>query len=412
MKNYSKLTPEGTKDLLFEESVANEKISETLASVYHGRGFNKVSTPGIEFYDVFAMPEAAIPMENMFKFSDSKGRLVVVRPDSTLPIARMTATRLKNEPYPIRLYYTQRVYISNPGLTGRSNEIMQSGIELIGAKGKRADLEVITTATQALKKLIKRKYISDFRLELGHAGFFKALIRKLNVTESEREDIRSFIEAKNYSALNSMLDNLQPSKAVEAIRRLPRLFGGAEVLDEASALCEDEESRRPLEYLKEIFNDLKKCISDKQIMIDLGLVQRNDYYSDIVFSGYVEGSGEPVLVGGRYDRLLENFGRPAPSSGFAINVNALASIMIRDKNKLPKHTPQILVYGEEGYETAAVRFTQSLLEDEQSPIGTQHRQVIAENSVADTYEDALQYAKTRGIHRIAVVGEEIKWIEV
>lgn len=405
MKKYSKLTPEGTKDLLFEESVANEMISETLASVYHGRGFNKVSTPGIEFYDVFAMPEAAIPMENMFKFSDSKGRLVVVRPDSTLPIARMAATRLKNERHPIRLYYTQRVYISNPGLTGRSNEIMQSGIELIGAKGKRADLEVITTATEALNKLIRRQYISDFRLELGHAGFFKALVRKLDITESEREDIRRFIESKNYSALNSMLDNLKPSKAVEAIRRLPRLFGGEEVLEEASALCEDEESRRPLEYLKEIFNDLKGYMSDKQIMIDLGLVQRNDYYSDIVFSGYVEGSGEPVLVGGRYDNLLGKFGAPAPSSGFAINVNALASVMVRNGDKLPKHIPSILVYGENGYETKAVSFTQSLLENEKAP-------VIAENSVAETLEEALQYAKERGIAKLVVVGKEIKWIEV
>ncbi len=78
----------------------------------------------------FSNPAAQIPQENMFKLSDSKGRLMVVRPDSTLPIARMTATRLQNEVLPIRLYYNQRVYRNNRGLTGRSNEVMQTGIEL------------------------------------------------------------------------------------------------------------------------------------------------------------------------------------------------------------------------------------------------------------------------------------------
>ena len=139
----------------------------------------------------------------MFKLSDSKGRLMVVRPDSTLPIARMTATRLQNEVLPIRLYYNQRVYRNNRGLTGRSNEVMQTGIELLGISGKRADLEIITTAIEALTRCVP-----DFRIELGHAGFFKALLNKLPVSDNEREDIHSFIEAKNYSALNSFLDTI------------------------------------------------------------------------------------------------------------------------------------------------------------------------------------------------------------
>lgn len=235
-------------------------------------------TPGVEFYDVFSNPAAQIPQENMFKLSDSKGRLMVVRPDSTLPIARMTATRLQNEVLPIRLYYNQRVYRNNRGLTGRSNEVMQTGIELLGISGKRADLEIITTAIEALTRCVP-----DFRIELGHAGFFKALLNKLPVSDNEREDIHSFIEAKNYSALNSFLDTLEQTKAVAAIRRLPRLFGGEEVLNEASELCDDKDALRPLEYLKEIYDCLTKFGLGERLMIDLGLAQRNDYYSDIVF---------------------------------------------------------------------------------------------------------------------------------
>ena len=120
MKNYSKITPEGTKDLLFEECLANRTVSSILGKVFSKRGFHEVLTPAVEFYDLFNEECSGIPMEYMFKMSDSKGRLMVMRPDSTLPIARMVTTRLKSMQHPIRLFYNQRVYRYNPGLTGRS----------------------------------------------------------------------------------------------------------------------------------------------------------------------------------------------------------------------------------------------------------------------------------------------------
>ena len=376
MKNYSKITPVGTKDLLFEECLANRTVSSILGNVFSQRGFHEVLTPGIEFYDLFKEEVSGIPMEYMFKMSDSKGRLMVVRPDSTLPIARMVTTRLMNERHPIRLYYNQRVYRYNPGLTGRSNEVMQTGIELIGASGKRADLETITTAVEALSK-------------------------NLPVSDDEREQIRQFIESKNYSALNSELDKLEQTQAVGIIRRLPRLFGGVEVLDEAITMCEDEAALSSLEYVRELYNDLTKLGLGDRIMIDLGLVQRNDYYSDIVFSGYVMGSGEPVLIGGRYDRLLDNFDRPAAAIGFGINVDALAAVMMKRGNVPEKKRPDILVHSEKGYEIEAIRYTGTLFE----------AGITGENSVFETPDEALEYARNTGIKKLTIVGEEIKTID-
>lgn len=393
MKNYSKITPEGTKDFLFEECRSTRMVSHILGEVFSKRGFHEVLTPCIEFYDVFSNPAAMIPQENMFKLSDSKGRLMVMRPDSTLPIARMAATRLQNEVLPIRLYYNQRVYRSNPGLTGRSNEVMQTGIELLGASGKRADLEIITTAIEALTKCIP-----DFRIELGHAGFFKALVKKLPVTESEREDIRVFIESKNYSALNTFLDSLEQTKAVAAIRRLPRLFGGEEVLKEAYELCDDEEALGTLEYIKEIYHSLTAFGLGERLIIDLGLVQRNDYYSNIVFSGYVEGSGEPVLIGGRYDKLLDIFGTPMPASGFGINADALAKVMLSRGQIEPKHSPDVLVHGDDSFEVRSIKHCESL-----SQSG-----LICENSVFSTRDEAIEYAKKNGIARVDFVAENIE----
>ncbi len=396
MKNYSKITPVGTKDLLFEECLANRTVSSILGNVFAHRGFHEVLTPGIEFYDLFSESISGIPMEYMFKMSDSKGRLMVVRPDSTLPIARMVSTRLKNAEHPIRLYYNQRVYRYNPGLTGRSNEVMQTGIELIGAKGKRADLEVVTTAVEALSKCVP-----DFRIELGHAGFFKALAQKLPVNREEREEIRGFIESKNYSALNSALDSLEQTQAVNVIRKLPRLFGGIEVLDEACNLCDDSDALATLEYLREIYNDLSKLGLGERLIIDLGLVQRNDYYSNIVFSGYVEGSGEPVLIGGRYDNLLDSFDAPAPAIGFGINVDALASVMMNRGNIPQGKSVEVLVHSQKGYEIEAIKYTNTLSE----------ANIFGENSVFETEEEALAYAKAKGIKKLSIVGENIKTID-
>ena len=393
MKNNSKITPEGTKDLLFEECLANRTVSSILGGVFSSRGFHEVLTPGIEFYDLFSEDISGIPMENMFKMSDSKGRLMVMRPDSTLPIARMVSTRLQGSDKPIRLYYNQRVYRYNPGLTGRSNEVMQTGIELIGAKGMRADLEVITTAIDALSKCVP-----DFRIELGHAGFFRALASKLPVSPRKREKIRFYIESKNYSALNSTLDKLPPSDYVDVIRRLPRLFGGVEVLDEACRICSDEEALATLGYVREIYDHLSKYGLGERLIIDLGLVQRNDYYSSIVFSGYVMGSGEPVLIGGRYDNLLDSFEAPSPACGFGINVDALARVMLSRGNVPQRRKAEVLVHAKAGYEIEAIKYTQTLAQ----------ANIIGENSVFDTEEEALQYAVSKGIKQLAIVGSEIR----
>ena len=397
MKNYSKITPEGTKDLLFEECLANRTVSSILGKVFLHRGFHEVLTPCIEFYEVFTEELSGIPMENMYKMSDAKGRLMVMRPDSTLPIARMVATRLKNMPQPIRLYYNQRVYRNNLGLTGRSNEVMETGVELIGAKGKRADLEVITTAIEALSKCVP-----DFRIEIGHAEFFKSLAKKLPVTDEEREEIRFYIESKNYSALNTVLDRLEQTQYVNIIRKLPALFGGIDVLDEAYSLCDDKEALATLEYVREIYNDLSLYNLGDRLIIDLGLVQRNDYYSDIVFSGYVLGSGEPVLIGGRYDNLLSNFDAPSPAIGFGINVDDLARVMLKRGNVPANNAPDILVHSEKGYEVEAIKYTSNLAQ----------AHILGENSVFETEEEALAYAKSRGIRKLVIVGEEIRSINV
>lgn len=393
MKRYNKITPEGTKDLLFEDCLARRHVEKMLTGVFSSRGFQEVVTPGLEFYDVFDPEVSGIGQEVMYKMSDRRGRLVVMRPDSTMPIARLTATRLQSRPKPIRLFYTQPLYRSNPGLMGRSDETVQTGIELLGVSGIRADLEVIVTAVEALGKCVP-----NFRLELGHAGFYRALAEQLPVSDEVREDIRRTIESKNYAALDAILDGLPDSKQVSAIRKLPRLFGGEEVFDQAAPLCADEKSAQTLDYLHGLYRSLTELGLDRSLIVDLGLVQRNDYYTDIVFSAYVEESGDAVLLGGRYDNLLNLFDLPMPAIGFAINVDAIAKIML-DQKKTPRpQEAEILVYGEAGHEIRALRYASDLAE----------KGLRCETSPLETRAETLAYARARGIRRVDFVGDTVQ----
>ncbi len=397
MKKYNKITPEGTNDLLFEECLARRYVEKTVTVVFLSRGFHEVVTPGLEFYDVFQPESSGIGQEVMYKMTDRRGRLVVMRPDSTMPIARLTATRLQNLPKPIRLFYNQPIYRNHPGLTGRSDETVQAGIELLGAGGIRADLEVIATAVEALSTCVP-----NFRLELGHAGFFQALAEQLPITEDVREDIRRTIESKDYAALNTILDGLGNSRQVTAMRRLPRLFGGEEVFSQAAPLCSDEKSTQTLDYLEELYRSLMQLGLEEKIIVDLGLVQRNDYYTNIIFSAYAEGYGDAVLLGGRYDNLLGNFDLPIPAIGFAINVDAIVKIMLERGDSPAVETADILVHGKAGFEIQALQYLSALVKQ-----GFQ-----CENSVFETAEEALNYAKARGMKRVDLIGNTVETISL
>lgn len=388
MKKYINITPEGTKDFLFAECSAMDDVCGKIEAVFCKRGFKKVTTPGIEFYDVFSVPCSGISQESMFKTVDNKGRLLVVRPDSTLPIARMVASRLKNSTLPVRLYYKQAVYQNNPTLTGRRNELMQMGVELLGVEGKRADLEILTTAIQAISAVE-----DDFRIELGHSAVFDALSDELDINEDFKEKLRVSIEGKNYSALNNLLDKLKPCKEVQAIKSLPSLFGGEEIFEKAYEICEGTQAQEALEYLHMIYNNLAPLGLGDKIIIDLGLVQRNDYYTGIVFTGYVNGIGDAVLSGGRYDKLLSEFDAPMGAAGFAIDTDAISLKKLSD-NVSYSDNPDVLVFAEDGHEIEAIKLVEKLNDEEG---------IKAQFSVLATLEETQAFAEKRGIKEIRIV---------
>ena len=148
---YIPNTPEGTRDRLFGECQERRRVQSALTHLFRQRGYSEIITPEEEFYDLFTSTGAAIRQEEMVKIIDRSGKICVLRPDCTTPIARVAATRLKDMVLPCRFYYNGTVYRSSRAHMGQRSEIPQCGIELIGAKGKKADLEVIATACDALR---------------------------------------------------------------------------------------------------------------------------------------------------------------------------------------------------------------------------------------------------------------------
>ncbi len=392
MKNYYLITPEGTQDLLFDECIIRRSVENTIHSIFRKSGYSELITPGLEFFDVFNLNSRHFPQESLYKLVDSKGRLIVLRPDSTTPMARVVATRLKDAPLPLRLYYNQCVYNISPLLTGRSDQIVQTGIELIGSSSKTADLEVITTAVEVLSSCHSGK----FSLEIGDIGFFRELVNKLEVNDDMKEDIRSLIETKNYPALNDLLDKIGKNDITHALKRLPRLFGGEEVFEKASKLFRDEKIDKILDNLRSVYKDVSQLCVDGEITVDLGMVNRTDYYTGIIIKGYLEGYGEEVLSGGRYDKLIAEFGYDVPATGFAVNVNAVSSIISKN-TKVSVKPSDIIVFAEKGYEMKAVLAAQNY----------RKQGLTAENALSDNLDEVKKYAAKKGIKRIAVVNENI-----
>ncbi|MBR6789840.1 MAG: ATP phosphoribosyltransferase regulatory subunit, partial [Oscillospiraceae bacterium] len=338
----------------------------------------------------------AIPQVEMYKLTDLKGRLLAVKPDLTMPIARLAATRLKGHPLPLRLFYNQNIYRVSPALSGRSDEIDQIGIELIGSGTRRADLEVIVTAIEAMKHATK----ADFRLEIGHIGIFNALIRALELDNIRKEEIRCLIESKNYPALNDQLDRMKNREAALALRKLPALFGGEEVLEELCALTGLPEIDGVVAYLRSILKDLESLGLMDRVTLDLGIVNRNDYYTGIVFQGYLEGAGDIVLSGGRYDKLLSDYGVDLPAVGFGINVDSVAQAAKRELRF--KLLPDVLIYAYPGYEVRAFKEIEKLVN-----LGFR-----AEFSVCETSEEAKTYAARKGIPTVYLVNDDIVEVRV
>lgn len=389
MGKWKRYIPEGMQDILFDECDIKLYVEKSLRNIYKCGGFCEIISPTLEFYDVFESDNQPIPQEKMYKLFDTSGRILVLRPDMTTPIARITSTKIKKNIYPLKLCYTSNIFRINEDLGGKMSEITQSGVEIIGTKNIKADTEVIITAIKALLSL----GIKNFKIELGQADFFKALIQDIKLNNEEMEKLKRLIENKNYITLGDFLKgkekNINKDNS-KVLKQLPQLFGGIETIDKAREITKDKEALRALGNIYDVYKIIDKIGLSSYIAIDLGMVQNIDYYTGIIFKTYVDEVGEYIVSGGRYDNLIEKFGESLPATGFAINIdNVIMALKRQSTFKLDK-PKKILIFYKDKYLVEAYELMNKIQKDG----------VICELSLFGEEEESLDYARQNKVNEL------------
>ena len=309
------------RDFTVDECKRRNKIIETITERFSKWGYSEVSTPIVEYYKTFNHKTQDLKEEEMYKFFDSRGRILVLRPDMTVPVARLVNTKLKDMKLPLKLFYNAEVFRVHESFEGKRNEYLDCGIELIGASGEKTDLEVLVTALEVLKALDTKK---EFKLEIGNVNILKSALKDMNLSIDNQNKVIELINKKSLTSLREYLDDIEIIKEYkEFLNKFPWLFGGYEMIKKAKGLAFNEDMKKNIEYLENLYLNLQKLGYEKYLSVDISMVPRVNYYSGIIFKGYVKEIGSTVIRGGRYDNLLESFGKSIPAIGFSVDVNLL-----------------------------------------------------------------------------------------
>jgi len=400
--------PKGLNDLLPGEVLKRRLLENRISKIFTQWGYQEIITPTFEFYEILAKGAGTIMKKEMIKFFDRKGNIVALRPEMTTPIARVTSTKLKGEPKPLRFYYISNVFRYDDLKTGNRKEFNQAGVELIGVNSKEADAEVIALAVECLKNSGLKKFFID----IGHINFFNGIMQSIKVKEERKQEIKEAILNKDFVLLEKILSFSDiKDKEKEFVLKMPTLRGRGEVLEEAEKMISNRLSESALKEIKEVYNLLRNYGLEEYILIDLGIIRDFDYYTGIIFEGYTDYLGFPVCGGGRYDNLCSKFGRDLPSTGFAIGLERLAIILEKENvDSLKLERPdKYLVY----YQNNKTYFRKAL----EVAGNLRKKGLIVELEVEKReFAEVLNYARFRGIKYILIIADDqsgkIKRIEV
>lgn len=346
-------TPEGVRDIYNRECARKLILQENLHRLLKTYGYHGIETPTFEFFDIFSREIGTTPSKDLYKFFDREGNTLVLRPDITPSIARCAAKYYGDETFPVRLCYMGNTFINNSSYQGRLKESTQLGAELIGDNSVAADAEILALVVNALKVA----GLKEFQIGVGHVDFFRGLVNAADLQEETEQELMELIFNKNFFGVEELLDSLHLSKE---LKELFAMLGNICMSQEMILRAKELSSGFPvilhaLERLEELASVLKCYGVEKYISIELGMLSSYHYYTGIIFAGYTFGSGEPIVKGGRYDQLLNYFGKDAPSIGFAVVIDQLMAALSRQKIKIPVNDNGILIVYQREKQKDAIR---------------------------------------------------------
>lgn len=345
-------TPEGVRDIYGREYANKQNIQRLFGDKLHSYGYQDIQTPTFEFFDVFSREIGTTPSKELYKFFDKEGNTLVLRPDFTPSIARCAAKYFIDERIPLRFCYLGNNFINTGNLQGKLKETTQMGAELLGDASPEADAEMIAMLVEALLN----SGLKEFQVSVGQIDYFKGLCAHAQLDEETEFALREFISSRNgFGAQELLLDKNIPEQSIQALLGVTSLFGTCEILDKALEAADNERSQKAIERLKQVYELLKIYGVDQYISFDLAMVSKYNYYTGIIFNAYTYQAGSAIAKGGRYDNLLEKFGKPAPATGFVVMIDDLVTALTRQKNCPEPENRQLLLLYTKDFGSALAR---------------------------------------------------------
>lgn len=332
MNNQLLHTPEGVRDIYGNECARKLAVQDQIQKVFHLYGYQNIETPVFEFFDIFNKERGSVGTREMYKFFDRDNNTLVLRPDITPSIARCAAKYYMDETGPLRLCYLGQTFINSTSYQGRLKQTTQTGVELIGDDTSDADGEMIAMVIDCLKAA----GLKEFQVELGQVEFYRGLVEEADMDEDTQNQLRILIENKNYFGVEELLTEHPIAPELKRLfLKLPELFGDMEQIRIAKSMTANPRALAAIERLERVQGILDGYGLGDYVSYDLGMLSKYSYYTGIIFKAYTYGTGEYIVTGGRYDKLLEQFGKKSPSVGFAIVVDQLMLALSRQKLEIP-----------------------------------------------------------------------------
>jgi len=318
--------PAGMRYFSGPEARLRRTIEASIISIFDGWSYEEITTPTIDYYSLFEHGMGRTQAHRAFRFSDTDGRLLAVRPDVTSLVARAAATLFAQRERPLRLCYVAPVFRQQTESHAEwRRESTQIGCELIGANSSVADMELLLIVHEVLQRL---ELAGGCSITLNDVDVFNGIAEQLQLDSAARDEMRQLVDTRNSADLQNFLIPYSSTKDSHTLAQLIQLSGKRQVLDDARQAITNPRSRAALDRLSRLWSVIESLQLSDHFEIDLGDVSRLDYYTGLTFKIYVSGAGSRIGSGGRYDGLTASFGKAEPAVGFVLELDAVTDLLL------------------------------------------------------------------------------------
>ena len=318
MEEFKYLIPEESIDAIMNNVSKLRDIENDLRHIFVEHGYLEVLMPSFEYVELYNDMDIGIDEEKMFQYINYEGKRVALRVDFTVPLARLYSSQKENGEK--RYCYFGKVYRKEKRHKGRSSEFFQAGIELLGKAGVAGDLECLELVLETMQCL----RLKTLRIEMGSAQFYNRLVEIV-----DDEKFVNILKRRDLSAMKDFVESHHfDSHLHDLLLMLPQAFCDIQVLYQVQSLIDDPLLKEAIEECIHLYQQSKM----KDILtFDLAMTPMMKYYTGIMLKGYSPYSAEPIMNGGRYDKLMNHFQRQVPAIGFSYDLSHILKALEKEE---------------------------------------------------------------------------------